>query len=124
MHSQESSRPEREPRARRTNRGRPGTATKASIAASVAERTGVNRTLAAEATDQVLNAIAEALLAGRRVELRGFGVFGTTVRAARPARDPRTGREVVIPARRVVRFKAGKLLVDVLNDATAQEEAA
>lgn len=64
----------------------------------------------------VIDAMGEALASGRRIELRGFGSFVVKDRAAREARNPRTGESVKVAARRSLGFKAGKQLRDRLND--------
>jgi integration host factor subunit beta len=72
----------------------------------------------------ILGGMVRALRKGERVELRGFGIFGTHVRAWRIARNPRTGAQVNVPARRVPHFKAGKELLALLNtsaDATERQ---
>ena len=61
--------------------------------------------------------ITEALAAGNRVELRGFGAFSTKYRKARPGRNPRTGKSVSVPEKYVPFFKAGKGLREKLNKA-------
>ncbi|WP_448581853.1 integration host factor subunit beta [Thermaurantiacus sp.] len=63
----------------------------------------------------VLDSIAEALAAGGRVELRGFGAFTTRARDPRTGRNPRTGVAVEVQAKRVPHFKAGKELRERLN---------
>lgn len=72
--------------------------------------------------DTIFNTIAEALAEGRRVELRGFGAFWAKERAARTARNPRTGEQVTVPAKRIPFFKAGKPLKDILNPNDAEIE--
>lgn len=64
----------------------------------------------------VFDAIVDALADGRRVELRGFGAFSTREREARTGRNPRTGEQVPVEAKRVPHFKAGKELRERLND--------
>lgn len=66
--------------------------------------------------DVVIDTMTEALADGRRIELRGFGSFAVKERSARTARNPRTGEQVTVPARRSLGFKAGKRLRDALND--------
>lgn len=61
--------------------------------------------------DEIANRLAE----GGRVELRGFGAFSTRERDARQGRNPRTGEEVAVPAKRVPFFKAGKEMRQRLN---------
>jgi integration host factor subunit beta len=65
----------------------------------------------------VFDAITDQLASGGRVELRGFGAFTTRARAGRTGRNPRTGTEVVVPAKRVPHFKPGKDMRDRLNGA-------
>ena len=67
------------------------------------------------AVDIVLDEIAQALAAGGRVELRGFGAFSVRKRAARTGRNPRTGATVKVAAKRVPFFKPGKELRLKLN---------
>ena len=63
----------------------------------------------------VFNEISNALSHGRRVELRGFGVFSVRTRKARAGRNPRTGEQVSVEAKSVPFFKAGKKLKNRLN---------
>lgn len=63
----------------------------------------------------VFDSIVSALAEGRRVELRGFGAFSTRERDARTGRNPRTGEQVEVEAKRVPHFKAGKELRERLN---------
>ena len=66
---------------------------------------------------QTLDEIAEALASGRNVELRNFGVFEVQVRKARIGRNPnKPEKDVVIPERAVIKFKAGKELKAQLGD--------
>ncbi|WP_448585981.1 integration host factor subunit beta [Thermaurantiacus sp.] len=66
----------------------------------------------------ILDAIAETLAAGGRVELRGFGAFSTRQRGSRTGRNPRTGAPVAVAAKRVPHFKPGKELRERLNAAS------
>ena len=63
----------------------------------------------------IFDQISEALSAGRRVELRGFGAFSVRDRDARIGRNPRTGTAVAVDAKRVPYFKPGKELRERLN---------
>ena len=63
----------------------------------------------------VFDEIVEALAAGKRVELRGFGAFSVKKRDARTGRNPRTGEKVSVEEKHVPFFKTGKLLRDRLN---------
>ena len=73
---------------------------------------GVTKAQAAEALDAVLGGITGALAKGGKVTLVGFGTFSVVKRAARKGRNPRTGEEIKIKAKKVVRFKPGKELSD------------
>jgi integration host factor subunit beta len=63
----------------------------------------------------VFACMAESLVAGKRIELRGFGVFSVRTRRARTGRNPKTGQSVSIPERRTLSFAAGKELRERLN---------
>lgn len=66
--------------------------------------------------DTIISSMTDAMIEGRRIELRGFGSFSIKTRDARQARNPRTGESVMVPARRSLHFKAGKKLRDTLNN--------
>jgi len=63
----------------------------------------------------IFNAITDQLVAGGRVELRGFGAFSTRARDGRVGRNPRTGASVSVPPKRVPYFKPGKEIRARLN---------
>lgn len=79
-----------------------------------------NPELRAEEVEQVVDIffdeISQRLAEGGRVELRGFGAFSTREREARKGRNPRTGEQVEVPAKRVPYFRPGKEMRRVLND--------
>ncbi|MEM9724425.1 MAG: integration host factor subunit beta [Pseudomonadota bacterium] len=68
------------------------------------------------AVSKILTTVSDALARGDRVELRGFGAFSVKHRDSRMARNPRTGDEVPVPAKRAAHFKAGKELRERLNE--------
>lgn len=70
---------------------------------------------AQHAVDCILSAITEALKAGDAVSLVGFGTFKVSERAARTGRNPQTGAEIKIAAKRVPKFVPGKALKDAVN---------
>ncbi len=74
----------------------------------VADRTGVPKQKAEQVVDSLFEAMKDALAAGKRIELRGFGVFVVKPRKRGVGRNPRTGKEVPIPAGKTIRFKPGK----------------
>jgi integration host factor subunit beta len=67
------------------------------------------------AVDAVFDTVSEALAEGRRVEIRGFGVFAMKNRPSRVGRNPRTGQEVWLAAKRFPVFKASKDIHEALN---------
>lgn len=81
---------------------------KADIVNRVAEASDVPRVKAALAVDTILGAMKEALKNGKRIELRGFGVFQVRDRKKGVGRNPKTGVEVPITPGKTVRFKPGK----------------
>lgn len=83
---------------------------KSDLIAKVAEKTNLTKKSAAEAVEAVLESISEALVAGERVTLVGFGTFEVRDRAARRGVNPSTGQPIEIPASRVPAFKAGRSL--------------
>ena len=76
----------------------------------VVDRTGLPRTKAEQAVDTVFQRMKRALVAGERIELRGFGVFTIKPRKTGIGRNPRTGTEVDIAPGSAVRFKPGREL--------------
>ena len=83
---------------------------KQDIVHHVIERTGLPRAKAEAAVDTVFEGLKQALAAGDRIELRGFGVFSVRPRKTGIGRNPRTGTEVSIAPGKAVRFKPGKEL--------------
>lgn len=88
--------------------------TKADLIDKVAEKSGLTKKDAGQAVDALFDAVAEALAAGDRVQIVGFGTFEVRERAARRGRNPQTGQEISIEARKVPAFKAGKALKDAV----------
>lgn len=74
------------------------------------------------AVKTILDAMAEALARGQRIEIRGFGSFGLNYRPPRVGRNPKSGEKVHVPEKHVPHFKAGKELRDRV-DARLNEEA-
>lgn len=86
---------------------------KADIVDRVSEASDVPRVKAALAVDTVLQAMKDALSEGKRIELRGFGVFQVRDRKKGVGRNPKTGVEVAISPGKTVRFKPGKELKNI-----------
>ena len=84
--------------------------TKAEFIARLCEDTGLTQKEAAGAVDSVVDIITRALSRGDKVRLVGFGTFEVHQRAARKGRNPQTGAELRIPARKSPVFRAGREL--------------
>jgi nucleoid DNA-binding protein len=85
------------------------TLTKRELVVRISEETGLIQTQVFDVVQKTLNYITEALAKGDKVELRNFGVFDVKIRKARVGRNPnRPATDVPIPARAMVKFKAGK----------------
>ena len=85
---------------------------KAELVAAIAAKSDLSKKDADKVLTSVIGAITDALIAGDKVQLVGFGTFETRNRAARKGKNPQTGAEVMIPAAKVPVFKAGKSLKD------------
>ena len=81
----------------------------------VVESTGVTKKEATAVVTAAFDAITEALVAGDKVQLIGFGTFETRERAARMGKNPQTGEAVEIAACKAPAFKAGKALKEAVN---------
>ncbi len=88
---------------------------KADLVNTVAAEGGFSKADAAKAVDAVISGITGALSDGETVSLVGFGSFVVSERAARTARNPRTGETIEVGPSKGVRFKAGKALKDAVK---------
>ena len=83
------------------------------------EKIAVNCEVSKASAEQLLNSmlgiITEAVAEGDKVSLLGFGTFSVNDRPARQGRNPQTGASIEIPAKKVVKFKAGSKLLDAAN---------
>jgi len=84
--------------------------TKADIADQLFEELGLNKREAKEVVDLFFERIRQALESGEQVKLSGFGNFDLRDKTQRPGRNPKTGEEIPISARRVVTFRPGQKL--------------
>jgi DNA-binding protein HU-beta len=89
--------------------------TREELIAQIANDAETTKVAAKAALDSVLTSITKTLKKGGKVSLVGFGTFSVSKRAARMGRNPQTGAEIKIAARKVARFKAGKALSDAVN---------
>lgn len=88
---------------------------KAELVSAVAEKTGMSKKDSEKAVNAALDTITEALAAGDKVQLVGFGAFEVKERGARIGRNPKTKEEIEIPASRVASFKVGKALKEAVT---------
>jgi len=84
--------------------------TKAEMAESLFNELGLNKREARELVDLFFEDLRTALSSGRQVKLSGFGNFDLRDKNTRPGRNPKTGEEIPISARRVVTFRPGQKL--------------
>ena len=89
--------------------------TKAEMIVAVAEKAGMTKKDAEKAVAAVLETITETLIRGEKVQLVGFGAFDVKERGVRMGRNPKTKKEIEIPASRVPQFKAGKALKEAVD---------
>jgi integration host factor subunit beta len=82
--------------------------TKKEIVKTISDEIGLTQLKTKEIVQKTFDAIVETLVEEKRIELRNFGVFEVKRRAARKARNPRTGAKVYVPEKFVVTFKPGK----------------
>ncbi|MBT3386206.1 MAG: HU family DNA-binding protein [Prolixibacteraceae bacterium] len=88
---------------------------KAQLIDAMAEGAGLTKADAKKALDAFVEATSDSLKGGDRVALIGFGSFSVTERGERTGRNPQTGKEITIPAKKVVKFKAGSELSDAVK---------
>ena len=82
--------------------------TKKDLVKAIAEELGLTQSAVKEVVQMTLDHMIETLVTDRRVELRNFGVFEIKRRAARQARNPKTGESVAVAAKYVVSFRPGR----------------
>ena len=96
--------------------------TKKEIVRSISEELGLTQLKTKEIVQKTFDAIIETLVEERRIELRNFGVFEVKCRAARKARNPRTGEEVMVEEKYVVTFKPGKEMEERVRELIKEAE--
>ncbi len=89
--------------------------TKADLIGAVAEKTGYSKKDSEKVVAAVIDSITEALVAGEKVSIVGFGAFEVKTRGARKGINPRTKKEITIEASKLPSFKAGKALKDAVS---------
>ncbi len=88
---------------------------KTELIVALAQKAEITKKDAEKAVNAFVDVVGDALKAGEKVQLVGFGTFETKERPARVARNPRTGEEIKIEASKTASFKVGKALKDSLN---------
>jgi len=88
---------------------------KAELIEAMANGAGISKADAKKALDAFVDTTTKALKKGDRVALVGFGSFSVSKRSARTGRNPQTGKEIKISAKKVVKFKAGADLGNAVN---------
>ncbi len=89
--------------------------TKADLVDVMAKEADITKAAAALALDAYVDAVTKELKRGGKIGLVGFGTFSVSKRKARDGRNPQTGKAIKIPAKKVVKFKAGKELSEKVN---------
>ncbi|GMV94765.1 MAG: hypothetical protein AMXMBFR82_45430 [Candidatus Hydrogenedentota bacterium] len=92
------------------------TMTKRELVIRVANTLGMTQSDVAKIIEGTFDTISRTLAEGQRWELRDFGVFEVKTRASRIGRNPRTGEQVPVPERRVVTFRPGKKMKELIAD--------
>ena len=87
---------------------------KADLVEKMAGEAGISKVAAEKALNAFIGGVKGALKKGENITLIGFGTYSVASRKARVGRNPQTGAELKIPARKVVKFKPGKGLKDIL----------
>lgn len=88
---------------------------KGDLVKTMASAAGISQAAAEKAIVGIMDAVTTTLKNGDSVTLVGFGTFSVAKRAARKGRNPQTGKEIKIKAKKVARFKPGKKLADAVN---------
>ena len=98
------------------------TLTKSDIVENLNNEIGLNKREAKELVDMLFNDIKNLLSEGHEVKLSGFGNFQLRDKSSRPGRNPRTGEDFEISARRVVTFKSGQKLKESVKTLTNESD--
>ena len=89
---------------------------KVELVAAIAEKSELTKVDVEKALKAFIDTVTDELKNGGKVQLVGFGTFEVAERAARKGRNPKTSEEIMIPASKSPRFKAGKALKDIVKN--------
>lgn len=88
---------------------------KSELISAVSEKSGLKKVETDKAISALVEVLTDAMKAGDKVQLVGFGTFESSERPERTGRNPHDGSTIVVPAAKVAKFKPGKALKDALN---------
>lgn len=88
---------------------------KSELITAIADSADISKAAAGRALQGILDVVTDTLADGDKVTLIGFGTFSVNKRAARTGRNPHTGKEIKIKAKKVTKFKAGSKLADAVK---------
>jgi len=88
---------------------------KTEFVSAIASESGLTKVDSEKALNATTEAIKSALAKGESIQLIGFGTFSVSERSARTGRNPQTGKEIQIAAKKVAKFKPGKALDEAIN---------
>ena len=88
---------------------------KAELISAISDESGLTKIDSKKALEAVVKSVSDALIAGDKISLVGFGTFSVAVRAARPGINPATKQAIQIAAKKVAKFKAGAELSAAIN---------
>jgi DNA-binding protein HU-beta len=88
---------------------------KQALIEAVSHKAGITKVQGEQIVDSIIESIVNTLKEGKEVSIAGLGIFSTKVRAARQARNPRTGETLTVPSMRVPKFRPAKALKDAVK---------
>ena len=88
---------------------------KTELITQIAVSAGISKKAVGDALQAFMIAVTDTMVKGDKLSLIGFGTFSVSKRAARTCRNPQTGKEMKVPAKKVVKFKVGKKLAETVK---------
>ncbi len=96
---------------------------KANLTKKLSERMRIQPRAAKVMIDTLFNEMSESLKKGERIEIRGFGSFAVRQYGAYKGRNPKTGKIVDVPSKKLPHFKVGKELKDLVNKQVGEQDS-